>query len=160
MRRTTAAIAHSRNPLPADCRQLNRHMPTLAARALRIAVWAGSRSGPDAGFSPPIGLDSRVHIHLPGVIPMIRVTKTEERSRTIVTIDGQLSGDSITVVETCCSQAEANRKPVCLFLRDVTTVDQAGTLLLRRLAAKGIRLLAHGLYTSYLVQTLGARHTA
>ena len=86
---------------------------------------------------------------------MIRVMKTEERSRTIVTIDGQLSGDSIAVVETCCSEAEANRKPVYLFLRDVSTVDQAGTILLRRLAAKGIRLLASGLYTSYLVQTLG-----
>lgn len=85
---------------------------------------------------------------------MIRVTKTEERSRTVVTIDGQLSAECITVVETCCSQAESNRKPVYVFLRDVTTVDQAGTMLLRRLAAKGIRLLARGIYTSYLVQTL------
>jgi ABC-type transporter Mla MlaB component len=91
---------------------------------------------------------------------MIRVTKTEQQSRTVVTIDGQLSGESITVVETCCSQAEANRKPVYLFLRDVSTVDQAGTAFLRRLAAKGVHLLARGLYTSYLVRTLGARGTA
>ena len=84
---------------------------------------------------------------------MIRVTKTEERSRTVVTIDGQLSGECVTLVETCCSQAESNQKPVYVFLRDVTTVDQAGTMLLRRLAAKGIRLLARGVYTSYLVQT-------
>jgi hypothetical protein len=90
---------------------------------------------------------------------MIRATKTEERSRTVVTIDGQLSGDSIAVVETCCSQAEACRKPVDLFLRDVSTVDQAGIILLRRLAAKGVHLLANGLYTSYLVQTLGAGDT-
>ena len=91
---------------------------------------------------------------------MIRVTKTEEQSRTLVTIDGELSGDSLTVVETCCSQAVAKRKPVYLFLRDVTTVDQAGTVLLRRLAATGIRMLASGLYTSYLVQTLDAGYTA
>jgi hypothetical protein len=64
------------------------------------------------------------------------------------------------VVETCCSQAEANRKPVYLFLRDVSTVDQEGTILLRRLAAKGVHLLARGLYTSYLVQILGAGDTA
>jgi hypothetical protein len=102
-----------------------------------------------------MGLDSEVHIHLPDVISMIRVAKTEERSGTVVTIDGELSGDSITVVETCCSQAEANRKPVSLFLRDVTTVDQAGTILLRRLAGRGVHLRAKGLYTSYLVQTLG-----
>ena len=87
---------------------------------------------------------------------MIRVTKTEERSRTVVTIDGQLSGECVPVIETCCSQAEAKRKPIYVFLRDVTTVDQAGTMLLRRLAAKGIRLLARGIYTSYLVQTVAS----
>ena len=91
---------------------------------------------------------------------MIRVTKTEKRSRTVVTIDGQLSGESVTVVETCCRQAESREKPVYVFLRDVTTVDQAGTMLLRRLAAKGIRLLARGLYTSYLVQTLASAGAA
>lgn len=85
---------------------------------------------------------------------MIRVTKTEEQSGTIVTVDGQLSGDSIAVVETCCNQAKSNGKPVRLFLRDVATVDQAGQLLLSRLAAKGVRLLARGVYTSYLVQSL------
>jgi len=99
-----------------------------------------------------------VHGNLPDVMLMIRVTKTEERSRTVVTIDGQLSGECVTVVETCCSQAASRRKPIYVFLRDVTTVDQAGTMLLRRLAARGIRLLARGIYTSYLVQTLAARH--
>ena len=67
---------------------------------------------------------------------MIRVTKTEEQSRTIITIDGQLSGDSVAVVEACCKQAQPNGKPVELFLRDVTTVDQTGQILLGRLAAK------------------------
>jgi len=94
--------------------------------------------------------------HIPDVISMIRVTKTEERSRIVVTIDGQLSGECVPVIETCCSQAEAKRKPIYVFLRDVTTVDQAGTMLLRRLAAKGIRLLARGMYTSYLVQTVAS----
>ena len=85
---------------------------------------------------------------------MIRVTKTEEQSHTIVTIDGELSGDSIAVVEACCSQAKSNGKPIELFLRDITTVDQAGQMLLSRLAAKGVRLVARGVYTSYLVQSL------
>jgi hypothetical protein len=45
-------------------------------------------------------------------------------------------------------------KPVHLFLRDVTTVDQAGRALLERLAAKGVRLRAKGIYNSYIVQEL------
>jgi ABC-type transporter Mla MlaB component len=90
---------------------------------------------------------------------MFRVSKAEERSRTIVTIDGQLSGDYIAVVETCCNQALSTGKPVHLFLRDVSTIDQAGRALLCRLAAKGVRLLASGVYTSYLLQALSPAGT-
>ena len=85
---------------------------------------------------------------------MIRITKTEKRSHTIIAIDGQVSIDTIAVIETCCCQAESHGKPVHLFLRDVTTVDQSGQTLLRRLAARGIRIVACGLYTSYLVEAL------
>jgi ABC-type transporter Mla MlaB component len=72
----------------------------------------------------------------------------------IVTIDGQLAGDSIAIVETCCDQAISTGKAVHLFLRDVSTVDQAGRALLCRLAARGVRLLGRGVYTSYLVGAL------
>jgi ABC-type transporter Mla MlaB component len=89
---------------------------------------------------------------------MIRVTETEERTRTTVTIDGELSGDSLAVVETCCRQAESPGKPVHLFLRDVTIVDRAGQVLLSRLASKGVSLEARGVYTSYLVQSLAAHN--
>jgi ABC-type transporter Mla MlaB component len=87
---------------------------------------------------------------------MIRITKTEKRSHTIIAIDGQISADTIAVVETCCSQAESHGRPVHLFLRDVTTVDQSGQTLLHSLAERGIRISARGIYTSYLVEA----HTA
>ena len=90
---------------------------------------------------------------------MIRVTRTEGRSRTTITVDGQLSADSISVVETCCRQAEWDGKPVQLFLRDVTSIDQAGRMLISRLAARGVELAANGVYTSYLVQELTADRT-
>lgn len=91
---------------------------------------------------------------------MIRVTETEEPSCTKVILDGEISGESIAVVETCCNQARSNGKPVQLFLRHVTAVDQAGQMLLSRLAAEGIRLVANGLYTSYLVQALTCSNTS
>lgn len=90
---------------------------------------------------------------------MIRVTKKEEQSLTTVTIDGQLSSDSIAIVETCCNQARSTGNPVQLFLRDISAVDQAGEMLLRRLAARGICLMARGVYTSYLVQSLTSAAT-
>ena len=85
---------------------------------------------------------------------MFLVSKAEEPSLTIITVDGQLAGDSIAVVETCCDLAISTGKAVHLFLRDVSTVDEAGRTLLCRLAARGVRLLARGVYTSYLVRAL------
>ena len=87
---------------------------------------------------------------------MFRASKIEEPSRTIITIDGQLSCDTIAVVESCCDQAISAGKAVHLFLRDVSTVDQAGRALLCRLAARGVRLLGRGVYTSYLVGALNS----
>ena len=87
---------------------------------------------------------------------MIRLTKTEESSRTTITLDGQLSGDTISLVESCCAQAGTAGKPVQLYLRDVTSVDHAGHTLLTRLAAKGVQLSASGIYTSYLVESLAS----
>ena len=86
---------------------------------------------------------------------MIRITATEEALQTTLTIDGELSREHVAAVERCCREAESNGKPIQLFLRDVTTVDQAGQTLLRRLAATGVGLLGKGVYTSYLVQALG-----
>lgn len=45
---------------------------------------------------------------------MFWVSKAEERTRSVVIIDGQLSGDDIEAVETCCDQAIATGKPVDL----------------------------------------------
>lgn len=85
---------------------------------------------------------------------MVHVGRTEEQSGTVITVDGQLSQNCIEFVETYCNQEISTGKPVALFLRDLTVVDEAGRALLSRLAAKGVRLLASGVYTSYIVQGL------
>jgi predicted RNA polymerase sigma factor len=86
---------------------------------------------------------------------VFRVSKEDERSRTVITIDGQLSGDHIEIVETCCNQAMQSKKPVHLVLRDVSIVDEPARALLRRLALKGVCVFAKGVYTSYVVQPIG-----
>jgi len=85
---------------------------------------------------------------------VFRISRADEAFRTIVTVDGQLLGDSVVVVEKCCDQALAAGRVVHLFLRDVSTVDRAGRALLGRLAGRGVRLLAEGVYNSYLVGAL------
>jgi hypothetical protein len=107
-------------------------------------------------FTVAFGLDTRVQLEVTEVIAMIRVTKTEEPSKTLVTIDGQLSGEAVGLVQACCKEAESVGKPVHLFLRDVTAIDDGGRLLLQRLAGNGVRVSGSGLYTSYLVEELTA----
>lgn len=90
---------------------------------------------------------------------MFRVSKTEERTRTLITVDGQLAGDGVEVVEVCCEQELSIGKTVDILLRDLTVIDQPGKALLCRLAAKGVRLFANGIYTSYVVRTIAqAKH--
>jgi hypothetical protein len=83
---------------------------------------------------------------------MIRIMTADDPSLTMITVDGQLAGDSIHAVETICDQARSNGKPICFFLRDVSAIGEDGQALLRRLAARGVGLKASGIYTSYLVQ--------
>jgi len=89
---------------------------------------------------------------------MIRVTKSLERGRIVITLDGQLSGDYIEAVEISCNQALSEGRPVDVFLHDVPTIDRSGMALLTRLAAKGTRLRATGVYTSYVVRDVLAAY--
>jgi hypothetical protein len=85
---------------------------------------------------------------------MIRIMTADESELTMITVDGQLTGDCIQVVETSCDQARSNGKPIWLFLRDVSVIGEDGQVLLRCLAKKGVRLKASGIYTSYIVQSI------
>ena len=82
---------------------------------------------------------------------MIRIMTATRPKVITITVDGELSGEYVDAVETCATQAIATRRPTHLFLRDVSTIDESGRALLVRLAAKGVRLCATGVYCSYIV---------
>ena len=82
---------------------------------------------------------------------MIRVLTADEPNAITITVDGQLVDDSVNAVETCSYHAMAQGRPVQLFLRDVSHIDEQGRSLLCRLAGKGVQLSASGVYSSYIV---------
>jgi hypothetical protein len=84
---------------------------------------------------------------------VFRVDKEFGEQRTRLTVSGEISSACIEVLETCCEQAIRDGKAVHLVL-DVTTIDENGRALLRRMAAKGVRMFAKGIYHSYLVDTI------
>ena len=82
---------------------------------------------------------------------MIRIMTADDPACTTITVDGQLSGEYAETIETCCAQAFLKGKPVELFLRDVSNIDEPSRGLLHRLVGKGVGLKAAGIYSSYLV---------
>lgn len=85
---------------------------------------------------------------------MFRLSREETRRRSVLTVDGQLSGEGLDLIERCCDEEMAQGRPVDLCLRDVTALDPAGRALLSRLAARGVHLIGRGLYTSFVVESV------
>lgn len=85
---------------------------------------------------------------------MFRVIKSEEQARTVITFEGELSGEGLEVVEAYCDEEASGGRQVDLELRELVTIDESGRALLARLVAKGIHLIPRGLYTTHIVQRL------
>jgi len=82
---------------------------------------------------------------------MIRILTSDWGAAIRITADGQLAGDSVDVLEAFTKQALRQDRPVHLYLRDVSYIDQRGLELLRRLAVGGVGLSALGVYSGYIV---------
>ena len=82
---------------------------------------------------------------------MIRIMTATQPKVITITVDGDLSGEYVGAVENCMKQAMAQGRATCLFLRDVSSIDESGQALLCRLAARRVRLRAAGVYSSYVV---------
>ena len=76
----------------------------------------------------------------------------------LMTTDGNLSGDCLEPVETSSIQAISKGKPVRIYLREVSMIDERGRALLRDLAAKGVGLNASGFYSSHVVDEMHFGH--
>ena len=90
---------------------------------------------------------------------MIRIHTAAEPKRTLITVDGRLAAEYIEAVDTCVRQAASEGRPVHLFLRDVSSIDESGRVLLSRLAAAGVQLSAAGVYSSYIVSEISPSAT-
>jgi len=85
---------------------------------------------------------------------LIRITTKTEPQAITFTVDGRLAGEYVGALGTCVEQAVKHGRRVCLHLREVSTIDESGRALLSCLAAKGIKLSASGIYSSYIVARL------
>jgi hypothetical protein len=90
---------------------------------------------------------------------VIRIFTAEDLTGISITIDGQLVNDCVETVETCSRQALGEGRPVHLYLRDVSYIDERGRTLLSRLASRGVQLSASGVYSSWIVAEISREQT-
>jgi len=82
---------------------------------------------------------------------VIRIFTADEPRAITITVDGLLVDGCVETVETSSHQALGQGRPVHLYLRDVSHIDERGRSLLSRLASKGVKLSASGVYSSWIV---------
>ena len=85
---------------------------------------------------------------------MIRIQTNSDSQSVRIVIDGQLAGEDIVQMEASLRNALEPHKSASLFLRDVSHIDDAGRKLLSRLARNGVKLIASGVYSSYVVDEI------
>lgn len=85
---------------------------------------------------------------------MFRIECTAGARETVITVEGRLVCEYVAAAESCCDGAFSSGRPVLVFLKDVSAIDSDGQALLSRLLARGARIRATGVYTSYLVEEL------
>ncbi len=96
---------------------------------------------------------------------MLHVSHTDSSTHTVITLEGRLAGEYVPLVSQFCLERLTNDRPLVLFLKNVTEVDDSGHDLLRQLLVRGVRLRAAGIYTENLVEDLkrecepGIQHT-
>jgi hypothetical protein len=85
---------------------------------------------------------------------MFRISQVPTRWGTIVNIDGRLTKEYTQCAEEHCSELLRVGKRLCVILRDVSVVDEAGKNFLRYLAAEGVPLQGNGVYTTHLLSQI------
>jgi hypothetical protein len=88
---------------------------------------------------------------------VIRIFTADEPNAITITVDGRLMDDYVEAVESSSREAIERGRPVHVYLRDVSHIDERGRELLSRLASEGVRLSASGIYSSYIVDEISRK---
>ncbi len=79
----------------------------------------------------------------------LRITTRRRQGKTVVQVDGKLTGDEVRALEETCRRA---RLPLALDLANLETADETGLRLLRALAAAGAVLRDTSPYVALLLE--------
>ena len=85
---------------------------------------------------------------------LFRLEKCQDKGKTVITLEGELAGEYVPVVEGYMKNLLSGPAPLVVRLRDVSFIDQAGFNLLKCFVDHGVVLQGSGVYTSFLLSRL------
>ena len=85
---------------------------------------------------------------------LFRLEKCQDQGKTVITLEGELAGEYVPVVEGYMKHLLGSPAPLVVRLRDVNFIDPAGIHLLKSFVDQGVTLLGSGVYTSFLLARL------
>src|SRR5262244_3579789 len=104
-------------------------------------------------------LESIMHlIRLEESLEMLRITTEKKKGRTVVSVEGRLSGPRVPMLEQCWRElrAGAPEEKFHVNLCGVTFIDNAGKVLLRSIHSEGAQLIAEGCLNQAIVREIAA----
>ena len=90
--------------------------------------------------------------------PMLRITTEKKRGKTVVSVEGRLSGPRVPMLEQCWRELRAGAadEKFDVNLCGVTFIDGAGKILLKAIYSEGAQLIAEGCLNQAIVREITA----
>jgi len=85
---------------------------------------------------------------------LFRLEKGQDQGKTVITLEGELAGEYVAVVEGYMKNLLSGPAPLVVRLLDVNFIDPAGIHLLKGFVDHGVALQGSGVYTSFILSRL------
>jgi hypothetical protein len=108
------------------------------------------------GFSSQETVARELHFVKSGSIAVLRITSREIAGHSGLFIEGRLCGACVSELEKCWRNAIAGEAPLpaVIDLTDVSFIDATGKQLLTQMHEHGIKLVANGLMSKFVVEEI------
>src|SRR5258706_774712 len=90
--------------------------------------------------------------------PMLRITTEKKKGRTVLNVEGRLSGPRVPMLEQCWREMRADSpdEKFQVNLCGVRFIDAAGKILVKAMYSEGAQLLAEGFLNKAIVMEITA----
>jgi hypothetical protein len=83
---------------------------------------------------------------------VFRLRQSENPHGILITIEGELKGEGVGILESTCLEALSKNAIVTVLIKNVTEIDAEGCSFLKRMAMTKAQMRAIGIYSRYIIR--------